>query len=120
MGEMPLEVVLLIDKIGTGAVLGLILWALWGRYVKTTDALTLTLTGKLDSVVAKLTDVETATKLGLAGVANRVDEHHRRISEAERRLDRHSDLLRALPDPGRSGIYPAPRPRVVGEEVDRQ
>lgn len=86
----------------------------WRRYTQASDKLVAALTSKLDAVVSKLTDVEQATKLGLAGLAGKLDEHHRRITEAERRLDH---LLRALPD--RSGVYPVPRPRVVGEEDPR-
>lgn len=115
--DAELGLAMAIDKLGTLGVLGLILYVLWGRYTKSSDNFVATLTAKLDVVTAKLTDVETATKLGLAGVANKLDEHGRRIADAERRLDRHSDLLRALPD--RSGVYPVPRPRVVGEEADR-
>lgn len=113
--DAELGFALALDKLGTAGLLGLMLYVLWGRYTKSSDTFVATLTAKLDGVVAKLGDIEATTKIGLAGVANKLDEHHRRIAEAERRLDRHSDLLRALPD--RSG--PVPRPRVVGEEADR-
>ena len=116
--DAELGLAMAVDKLGTAGLLGLLLYVLWGRYTKSSDTFIATLTAKLDGVVAKLGDVEQATKLGLAGVANKLDEHGRRIAEAERRLDRHSDLLRALPDPGRSGVYPVPRPR-VGEEDPR-
>lgn len=108
---------LIADKAISLALLVLGIGIVWRRYTTQGDKLIAALTGKLDAVVAKVGDVEAAVKLGLAGVAGKLDEHHRRITEAERRLDRHSDLLRALPD--RSGVYPVPRPRVVGEEADR-
>lgn len=115
--DAELAQALIADKLLSLALLVVGIGVLWRRFSASSDKLIDALTGKLDAVVSKLGDVEKATQVGLAGVSNKLDEHGRRLAAHERRLDRHSDMLRAVGDPGRSGIYT--RPRAVGEEDAR-
>jgi hypothetical protein len=124
MGELSIETAMLIDKLGSAAIMGIALYVLWNRYTSSTDRFVAALTGKLDAVVLKVGDVETAVKTGLAGLSSKVeshaaklDEHGRTLDAHQKRLDRHAELLGAMS--AASGVYAMPRPRVVGEEDPR-
>ncbi|MCY0992817.1 hypothetical protein OV203_37095 [Nannocystis sp. ILAH1] len=85
---------------------------LWRREGRTTDKLVATLEGQTAELKGAVAELKGAVEAGLTGLKGQVADHGRRITLAEQRLSRHSQLLTAVA--GSSGVYP--RPRAVAED----
>ncbi|HEY8378900.1 MAG TPA: hypothetical protein VIK91_20550 [Nannocystis sp.] len=101
---------LTIDKVTSTGLLLVACWLLWRRYAATSDRLVAELKAQTTEVTAKLGELKASLEAGLAGLRGQVDRLDRQVGEHQRRLDRHSGILRAVG----SGAWP--RVHVVGED----